>query len=78
MTRTGIPQKVKSPVALTANWQERAQCKTLSPELFSEPEFARWGVEACQGCSVKPQCAATRRGAEGVWAGKAYYSPRRK
>lgn len=72
MTRVGVPQQIPI-VELDLHWQQRAACRTFHPDLFSDPRYARWGLQVCADCTVQQQCADLREGAEGIWGGKAHY-----
>ena len=63
---------------LDLDWQDQAACRSTSPDLFSDPALARWGLMVCEDCplTAKQECSALRDGAQGIWGGKAYY-PRR-
>lgn len=60
--------------AIDLSWQDRANCRTLPPDMFSDPKLAEWGLQACSDCPVIEQCAASRRhDVSGIWGGVAFY-----
>jgi WhiB family redox-sensing transcriptional regulator len=54
------------------DWREQANCRTIGPELFYEPEHAAAALEVCAGCEVRTDClnhALSVPEYNGVWGG---------
>lgn len=77
MSNQGV-QRRHNPVRTNLSWLELAACRTVSPDLFSEPALAAWGLEICRTCPVQKPCGESRHGSEGIWGGKAHYPRKAK
>ncbi len=85
MSAAGVPQRAKTdarfrrrPPRNSLDWQDLAACRSVNPDLFSEPALAAWGLEICRTCPVQKPCGESRHGATGIWGNHAFYPRKAK